>query len=209
MGGAARGVREGRLSVAARTVDPTRSILLAVGGPFRCLPRVEVVGYARAFTRSVLAAYLFVLLWLVLFKFSADPLSVIASYQARSLNLIPFADSSLSDMRDNFLAFFVLGLLLGINDRSRGFLRKVALVTLLSLAVEGLQYALAIGAADITDVLMNSLGGMAGLALTDLAHKYLGHGNAARILDLVVTAFVAALLLAFLWLRTFVFQVRY
>jgi len=167
------------------------------------------VGYARAFTRSVLAAYLFVLLWLVLFKFSADPLSVIATYQARSLNLIPFADSGLSDMRDNFLAFFVLGLLFGINDRSRGFVRKVALVTLLSLAIEGLQYAFAIGATDITDVMMNSLGGTAGLALTDLAHKYLGHGNAARILDLVVTAFVAALLLVFLWLRTFVFQVRY
>jgi glycopeptide antibiotics resistance protein len=105
----------------------------------------------------VLAAYLFVLLWLVLFKFSGDPLGVIASYQARSLNLIPFADSGLSDMRDNFLAFFVLGLLVGVNDRSRGFVRKVAFVTLLSLAVEGLQYALAIGAADITDVLMNAL----------------------------------------------------
>jgi glycopeptide antibiotics resistance protein len=167
------------------------------------------VGYARAFTRSVLAAYLFVLLWLVLFKFSADPLAVIASYQARSLNLIPFADSGLSDMLSNFLAFFVLGLLLGINDRSHGFVRKLAFVTLLSLAVEGLQYALAVGATDITDVLMNSLGGMAGLALTDLAHKYLGHPSVARIFDLVVTAFVAALLLAFLWLRTFVFQVRY
>jgi glycopeptide antibiotics resistance protein len=76
-------------------------------------PRVEVVGYARAFTRFVFAAYLVVLLWLVLFKFSADPLAVIANYQARSLNLIPFAGSGLSDMRDNFLAFFVLGLLLG------------------------------------------------------------------------------------------------
>jgi glycopeptide antibiotics resistance protein len=164
---------------------------------------------ARAFTRSVLAAYLFVLLWLVLFKFSGDPLGVIASYQARSLNLIPFADSGLGDMRDNFLAFFVLGLLVGINDRSRGFVRKVAFVALLSLAVEGLQYVLAIGAADITDVLMNSLGGMAGLALTDLAHKHLRHGNAARILDVVVTAVIAGLLLVFLWLRMFVFQVRY
>lgn len=167
------------------------------------------MGTFRAFTRAVLAAYLFVLLWLVLFKFSGDPLAVIASYQARSLNLIPFADSGPSDMRDNFLAFFVLGLLVGINDRSRGFVRKVAFLTLLSLSVEGLQYALAIGAADITDVLMNSLGGLAGLALTDLAHKYLGHGNAARILDVVVTAVIAALVLVFLWLRTFVFQVRY
>jgi glycopeptide antibiotics resistance protein len=167
------------------------------------------VEFARAFTRSVLAAYLSVLLWLVLFKFSGDPLGVIASYQARSLNLIPFADSGLGDMRDNFLAFFVLGLLVGINDRSRGFVRKVAFVALLSLAVEALQYALAIGAADITDVLMNSLGGMAGLALTDLAHRYLRDGNAARILDVVVTAVIAGLLLVFLWLRMFVFQVRY
>jgi glycopeptide antibiotics resistance protein len=157
----------------------------------------------------VFGAYLSVLLWLVLFKFSADPLAVIASYQQRSLNLIPFADSGLRDMLDNFLAFFVFGLLLGINDRSHGFVPKVAFVTLLSLAVEALQYVLALGATDITDVLMNGLGGMAGLALTDLAHKYLRHGNVARILDLVVTAFVAALLLAFLWLRTFVFQVRY
>jgi glycopeptide antibiotics resistance protein len=168
-----------------------------------------MVGSVRAFTRFVLAAYLFVLLWLVLFKLSGDPLGVIAGYQARSLNLIPFAGSSFSDMRDNFLAFFVLGLLVGINDRSHGILRKVAFVTLLSLTVEGLQYALAIGAADITDVLMNSLGGTAGLALTQLAHRYLKHGNTARILDVVVTAVIAGLLLVFVWLRTFVFQVRY
>jgi hypothetical protein len=60
-----------------------------------------------------------------------------------------------------------------------------------------------------TDVLMDSLGGVAGLGLTDLAHKYLRRGNAAGILDMVVTAVIAGLLLVFLWLRTFVFQVRY
>lgn len=165
--------------------------------------------YAKAFTRSVLVAYLLVLLWLVLFKFSTDILGVLAGHQARSLNLIPFAASSRGEMLDNFLAFFPLGLLLGINDKTGSMGRKVAFVVLLSLAVEVLQYLLAIGATDITDVLMNSLGGFGGLALTDLAHRYVRHEYLSRVLDLLVTACIAALLVTFLWLRTFVLHVRY
>ena len=41
--------------------------------------------------KILLAIYLVTLLWLVLFKFSLHPGSVIANYHVRVVNLIPFA----------------------------------------------------------------------------------------------------------------------
>jgi glycopeptide antibiotics resistance protein len=163
----------------------------------------------KTFFKTVLALYLLVLLWLVLFKFSADVVSVILYFQTRSLNLIPFAGNGLSEIRDNFLAFVPLGLLLGINYKPVGFGRKAAFVFLFSVAIEMLQFVFAIGATDITDVIMNTLGGVFGLGVYELGRKYIKSEKVIQFLDFGITGIIAVLLIAFLLLRIFVFQVRY
>lgn len=122
---------------------------------------------------------------------------------------MPFAGNHSREMLDNFLFFLPLGLLLGINYKSITFRRKLAFVFVLSLVVESLQFVFAIGATDITDVIMNTCGGFIGLILYNVAHKYIKGEKFGRLFDLSITGIVAALLIVFILLRVFVFKVRY
>ena len=158
--------------------------------------------------RTIFVAYFITLLWLILFKFSYDIFGVISDYQTRSINLVPLAgsaDGSLRGMIDNCLAFLPLGLLLGVNFRQITFWRKLAFAFFVSLGAEVIQYTLAIGAADIDDLLMNTLGGLLGLGLYGLACRYISR----KWLDLFVSLMVAVLLVLLLVLRVFVFKVKY
>jgi glycopeptide antibiotics resistance protein len=159
----------------------------------------------RALSRTLFAAYLLILLWLVLFKFSYDPFAVIRDFQARSLNLIPFAFARNSEMIANLIAFIPFGVMLGVNFKQAAFKYKIAVIFAFSFAVETIQYVLAIGATDITDIIMNTLGGLVGLSVYDAVSK---HAN-SRYLDGSVLATGTLILLAILYLRIFVFIVRY
>jgi glycopeptide antibiotics resistance protein len=156
-------------------------------------------------SKTLLVLYILTLLWLVLFKFSFDPLSVLFNYQTSSLNLIPFADTSRSEMISNFVVFIPFGLLLGTTFKKATFWLKFAYILVFSLAVEMIQYIFAIGVTDVTDVIMNSLGGLLGLLLYNFGSKYM---NPQRQDQFIVIAGMILLVL-FLLLRIFVFKVRY
>jgi len=156
-------------------------------------------------SQIVLAVYLFFVLWLVLFKFSYDIFGVIATFQTRSLSLIPFIDSSVRDVVDNIIYFIPLGLLLGINFKHREFGRKVAFICALSVSAEVIQFVLAIGRTDITDVIANTLGGFIGLGLYEIIRKYIHNET----LDRLIVIIMAILLMIFFYMRIFVFRVRY
>ena len=158
-----------------------------------------------ALCRTLFAAYLFILLWLVLFKFSYDPFAVIREFQTRSVNLIPFVRTRNSEMISNIVAFIPFGVMLGVNFKQAVFRYKIAVIFAFSLAVEIIQFALAIGVADITDLIMNTLGGFMGLAAYVAASKNAND----RYLDRVVLAAGTLILLTILYLRVFVFIVRY
>ena len=159
----------------------------------------------RAVSKILFAAYLLILLWLVLFKFSYDPIGVIRDFQTRGLNLIPFAYANKSEVISNIIAFIPFGVMLGVNFRHVAFKYKLAVIFAFSLAVEIIQYVLAIGAADITDLIMNTLGGFIGLSAYALASKKTDD----QTLDLSVAISGTLILLAILYLRIFVFIVRY
>ncbi|MGF7228588.1 MAG: VanZ family protein [Candidatus Saccharibacteria bacterium] len=162
----------------------------------------------KSLSRIVLGLYLLVLLWLVLFKFSADPLSVLAHYQTRSLNLVPFAGAyrgHLNEMSYNVIAFVPLGLLLAINIKRLNFWRMLAYICTFSVAIEIAQFVFAIGRTDVTDVITNTLGGFIGLGLYRIGQRYIDGEKLDRCI--VVTTLVLSTLL--LLLRVFVFRVRY
>jgi|SRR5687768_3226023 len=159
----------------------------------------------RPFSRTLFAAYLFILLWLVLFKFSYDPFAVLRDFQTRSLNLIPFARTRNSEMISNIVAFIPFGVMLGVNFKQVVFRYKIAVIFAFSLAVEIIQYALAIGVADITDIIMNTLGGLMGLA----AYGSVSRHTDDNYLDRYILVAGTLILLTILYLRIFVFVVRY
>jgi glycopeptide antibiotics resistance protein len=159
----------------------------------------------KALSWALFAAYLLILLWLVLFKLSYDPFAVIRDYQTRSLNLIPFAYSRNTEMIANLVVFIPFGVMLGVNFKQVAWTYKIAIIFAFSVALEIIQYCLAIGATDITDVIMNTFGGSFGLAFYIAFSKRTNDGFLDRCILLAGTL----ILLAILYLRVFVFIVRY
>ena len=156
----------------------------------------------RAWSRALLAAYLAILLWLVLFKLSFDVSGVLRDSQTRVLNLVPFAGVSWThagELIANVLVFVPLGLLLGVELKRPGWWWKLAVICLLSVALETTQYVLAIGR---TDVITNAVGGLVGLVLYGGAAKRVPQHRLDRGIVVAGTILlVLALLLRFLVLR--------
>lgn len=162
----------------------------------------------KSLPRTVLAVYLLILLWLVLFKFSFDFSGVLLYFQHRGLNLLPFAGISrhtIREMIENFIVFVPFGLLLSASFKRVKLWRKLAVISTVSVAVEVLQYIFAIGLTDITDVIMNTLGGLVGLLAYRLGSRYVSEKK----VDTVVAITTAILLAMIVWLRLFVFRVKY
>ena len=105
----------------------------------------------------------------------------------------------------NILAFVPFGVMLGVNFKRAAFGRKIAFIFAFSLAVEIIQFAAAIGVPDITDIIMNTLGGFIGLATYAALRKHIND----RYLDSSIFAAGTLILLMILYLRIFVFMVRY
>ena len=118
-------------------------------------------------TGILLGIYLILLTWLILFKLQL-PLGGWVPY--RSLNLVPFGASlivngavDVQEILYNGLVFLPFGLYLGMLQPRRSWWKNLLVMAGVSLAYETLQYLLAIGASDITDLLMNTAGGAVGL----------------------------------------------
>lgn len=159
----------------------------------------------KSLPKVVFAAYLLALLWLLLFKTSVDFGSVLADSHIRSLNFTLFTGHK-SEMIENFAVFVPFGLLLSANFKKIRFWQKLIVIFVFSLVIETTQYILAIGISDITDVLTNTLGGLLGLLL----YTALGKKNSqSEKRDWIISAIIVILLLCCLWLRFFVFKVRY
>jgi glycopeptide antibiotics resistance protein len=152
----------------------------------------------NSLSKIALAVYTATLLWLILFKFSVHFGSVL-SYDNRSINLVPFSNSSGSsgEMVGNVLVFVPFGLLLGVNFERLDLRRKLLVVFAFSLAAEVIQYIVAIGVSDITDVITNTLGGLLGLMAYDLARRQSRKESLDR---LIVTAGIGLLAILLLLL---------
>ena len=113
--------------------------------------------------------YIIWLIFIVLFKmsFSYDDLII-----SREINLIPFnyknnADSSiiLGEIFYNILIFIPLGILLRSINYGKSVYRSIVFVILFSTIIEAMQYILAIGIFDITDIINNSTGSIIGIGI--------------------------------------------
>ncbi len=158
----------------------------------------------KSLSKATLALYLFTLLWLVLFKFSYDITAVVLDHQARGLNLVPFS-GHLREAVENLVIFIPFGLLLSINFQHITFWRKLAFLFIFSVAFEVIQFILAIGITDITDVITNTAGGLFGLTIYELCRKYVDREK----LDRFIILGIAILLIVLILLRTLVLRVRY
>ena len=154
----------------------------------------------RNLTRILFAVYFLILVWILLFKmsFSLDEL-----YKNRSINLIPFMGSVvvngriyINEIIDNILVFIPLGIYICMLKEDWSILRKISVGFFISLGIEVLQFILAIGATDITDLLGNTLGGIIGIGVFYLFSKLFKNktNSIINILALIATILLLSMI---------------
>ena len=157
-------------------------------------------------TKILFIGYTLILVWILLFKmsFSIDEL-----YKSRSINIIPFMGSVIvngriyiSEIINNIIVFVPVGIYICMLKENWSILRKISVGFFISLGIEVLQFILAIGATDITDLIGNTLGGIIGIGVFYLFSKVFKNktNNIINTLALIATilllAFISILLLA-------------
>lgn len=129
-----------------------------------------------AVRRALLAVYLVLLAWAVLWKLEVPHTG---GYGRDRVQLVPFGLAGgdhvvvPSEIAANLLLFVPLAVLLGLLAPARPWWWPVAVTAGTSLALEAVQLALAVGIADVTDLLVNTAGGLAGAGLLALARRTL------------------------------------
>lgn len=122
---------------------------------------------AKSVTIVLTTIYSFIVVWIILFKMST--LSEIPYLDhIRNINLIPFhyddeTSSHLSEVLENVMIFIPLGVylkMLKITDA-----KAILLGMTFSLGLEILQFILAVGASDITDIMTNTAGAAIGVGI--------------------------------------------
>lgn len=130
------------------------------------------------FTCVLFGVYFVALIWIILFKtqFSFEKLR-----GSGEINLIPFAGSAIvngkieiKEIVENILVFVPFGIYMPMLKLKWSVWKKILPFFLTSLIVEVLQYVLAIGAADITDLIGNTLGGVIGIGIFYIFYKIFG-----------------------------------
>lgn len=147
--------------------------------------------------------YLLALTWMILFKLQ---FSIPDMHGERVVNLIPFLGSfgdggmmRFSEIRNNILVFIPFGIYLCMLKIPRPFVEKVLAIVGLTFVFEAIQFIFAIGRADITDVLSNTLGGIVGIGIYVLLSKAL-KGRTNQVINVLAAVFtvLAVLLVALL-----------
>ena len=110
--------------------------------------------------------YIFLLTWIIVFKFRIDIRNL---RYLRTINLIPFKENALKEILINIFLFIPYGMYLRELTKKKSL--TVGIIILTSFIFEVLQYILHIGISDITDVMMNTLGGIVGILLISILEK--------------------------------------
>ncbi|MBR5005641.1 MAG: VanZ family protein [Clostridia bacterium] len=121
----------------------------------------------KTFLIILLAVYSAALTWIILFKMAVR-LDDVGFGTVRAWNLIPFRYSEetsfhLTEVLENVIAFVPLGVYLGMFKT--GAWKAILIGAAASVTLEALQFALGIGAADVTDVITNTVGTAIGVGI--------------------------------------------
>lgn len=146
---------------------------------------------------ALFLVYLVLLGWTVLWKLEVPWLG---GEGARVLKLVPFVatpdagPSELPEVVLNALIFVPFGVYLGLLAPAWRWWQVGGVVAAASVGLEVAQYALAVGSADATDLVVNAAGGLAGLGVLIRARRRLGPRAGTVLLRACAAGTVLALL---------------
>ncbi|GHU82759.1 hypothetical protein AGMMS50284_5150 [Clostridia bacterium] len=116
-------------------------------------------------------AYLLFLTWAILWKCG---MPFIGNDVDRTVNLLPFSGNTNWELQFNIIIFVPFGFYLAAAIPKLSLLRRVLVTLATSFVFEAVQFVLVIGRSDVTDLLMNTLGGVVGIAGFYLLSKLFG-----------------------------------
>ena len=125
---------------------------------------------------ALFVGYLLVLAWIVLWKLQ---LPYVGEGALRHIKLVPFASTAEDGPSEpleviaNVVLFVPFGLYLGLIAPSLSWWKLAGVVGGSSLLFEITQLVLSVGSCDITDLVVNTAGGLAGLGLLVFARRRL------------------------------------
>ena len=155
----------------------------------------------RIWTAGILAVYLLLLVWVILFKGTVPHGGM---FLRRSVNLIPFyVDPSAPYLRPiahrdwivNVLAFVPFGILADLLNKKRSLWKPVLAGFGTSLFLETAQYLTGLGATDVTDLITNTAGTIVGILVYRLLMKLFGEKRSVLLVNLCGTLLPAGFLL--------------
>lgn len=127
-----------------------------------------------------MAAYIYLFLLIFVFKY-VSPMELFSSERAftRSIDLIPFQTIhdymsgkikvspiiAMANIFGNIIMFIPLGIYLQLLKKDKRLSASMLIVFATCLLIETIQYVFGIGATDIDDIILNSLGGFMGIML--------------------------------------------
>lgn len=116
--------------------------------------------------------YLILLTWIVIFKCKFQ--IGFLGYRS-SVNFIPFKNNNVSinginETIINLMLFIPMGIYLKILLKNKLNIQIISIIVI-SCMFEILQYVLKMGISDITDVIMNTIGGLIGIMMISLVYK--------------------------------------
>lgn len=167
----------------------------------------------KRLTTVLFITYLLILAWILLFK-----LGVQFSYMTtRSVNLIPFKAPTIingridkGEMILNVIVFFPVGVYVVMLFERWTFLKKLFLVFLISFIIEVLQYSMAIGALDITDLITNASGGLIGILFYQIIERIFSSSiQVKRVINIIAAVATVMLLTLLILLKLNMLPIRY
>jgi len=118
-------------------------------------------------TVVALIIYCFVLTWVIMFK--CNLLISDMRFGYRSITFVPFRQFDrigyLADYLLNIVVYIPMGIYVCTFLKNKSFALKIAVVAISSILFEVVQYIIAFGSSDISDVISNTLGGIIGVLL--------------------------------------------
>ena len=105
-------------------------------------------------------AYLLFLIWAILWKCGTP---FIGDKTQRAINLLPFNNNTTWEMQFNIAVFIPLGFYLSAYKKDWKLIKLIAVIILISFMLEAVQFVLAIGVSDVTDLMLNTIGGIFGI----------------------------------------------
>ncbi|MDR2501897.1 MAG: VanZ family protein [Oscillospiraceae bacterium] len=116
-------------------------------------------------------AYAVFLVWAILWKCG---MPFVGGGSERAVNLLPFNGNTRWELEFNIAVFVPFGFYLAAAKHGLTFIKQILTTLLVSFAFEAIQLILAVGRSDVTDLLMNTLGGIVGIAAFYALSKLFG-----------------------------------